>query len=162
MIWLKDHILSNWASQWVWSGKWATSVYLVKISFEKFLIHINEEALTKLSETCEYSEQAMVFKQADDAYKQQLMDKSTHKMNDSNVDKVIRCMESRKRNKQSTARNTKRKPQHDSKALCVEVVNENGNEYEPDCLKMMLPSQNMEPPSADQKATGYWMVVLRK
>ena len=110
---------------------------------ENFLRDIDEEALTQLSETGESSEQATVFKQADDVYIQQLVDKNANKNTKRTTQTWIRRFDAWRAERGIS------NPLHEIprenlntilKRFYAEVVKENGDEYEPDCLKTMLAS----------------------
>ena len=97
-----------------------------------------------MSETGEFSEQtkqATVFKQADDVYIQQLVDKNANKNTKRTTQTWIRRFNVW-RAERGISNAFHEIPREDLytilKRFFAEVVKENGDEYEPDCLKMML------------------------
>ena len=112
---------------------------------ENFLRDIDEEALAQLSET---GEQATVFKQADDVYIQQLVDKNANKNTKRTTQMWIRRFDAwrAERGISNLLHDTPRENLNTIlKCFYAEVVKENGDEYEPDCLKTMLASLQTTP-----------------
>ena len=110
---------------------------------EDFLRDVDEEALAELSETGQSNEQPTVFKQADDVYIQQLVDKNANKNTKRTTQTWIRRFDAWKAERGIS------NPLHETlrenlntilKRFYAELVKENGDEYEPDCLKTMLAS----------------------
>ena len=94
-----------------------------------------------MSETGKSSEQATVFKQADNVYIQQLVDKNANKNTKRTTQTWIRRFDAwrAERGISNPLRETPRENLNTIlKRFYAEVVKENGDEYEPDCLKTML------------------------
>ena len=110
---------------------------------EDFLRDIDEEALAELSETGQSNEQPTVFKQADDVYIQQLVDKNANKNTKRTTQTWIRRFDAwrAERGISNPLHETPRENLNTIlKRFYAELVKENGDEYEPDCLKTMLAS----------------------